>query len=142
VSALTSDEKRPVGVMREELLNNFAEGAVLRDEARLAEAREALELAMGADALIDAAAVVACFQRLNRIADGTGIALDEQMLMMTGSLRDELNIDAFASAANTPKLPGRKRFMSFLMRPLEGLMMRAMQKGIAKAQAKNRLDKS
>jgi len=80
---------------------------------------------------------VACFQRLNRIADGTGIALDEQMLMMTEGLRDELHIDAFASAANTPKLHGLKKIMSFLMRPLEGFMMRAMQKGIAKAQAKN-----
>jgi hypothetical protein len=133
---LTSDEKRPVGVVHEELLNNFTEGAVLRDEPRLAEAREALELAMGADALIDAAAVVACFQRLNRIADGTGIALDERMLMMTGSLRAELKIDAFASAANTPKLAGLKKVMSFLLRPFEGSMMRAMQKGIAKAQAK------
>jgi len=136
VSALTSDEKRPVGVAHEELLINFTEGAVLRNEPRLAEAREALELAMGADALIDAAAVVACFQRLNRIADGTGIALDEQMLMMTGSLRDELKIDALASAANTPKLAGLKKIMSFLLRPFEGSMMRAMQKGIAKVQAK------
>ena len=126
-----------MGVANEELLDNFTEAAVRRDEPRLAEARESLEIAMGADALIDAAAVVACFQRLNRISDGTGIALDEQMVMMTASLRDQLNIDAVASAANTPELHGLKKFMSFVMRPLEGLMMRAMQKGIAKAQAKN-----
>ena len=67
---------------------------------------------MGPDALVDAAAVIGCFQRLNRIADGTGIALEEQMLMMTAGLRDELNVDAYVSAANTPKLPALKKACS------------------------------
>jgi len=91
---------------------------------------------MGTDALVDAAAVIGCFQRLNRMADGAGIALDEQMVIMTSRLQDELSIDAYATAANTPELRGMNKVRSILMRPLEGLMMRAMQKGIQKAQAK------
>jgi predicted metal-dependent phosphotriesterase family hydrolase len=136
VSALTSDEGQSVGIANEEVLDHFTDAALHRDEKRLAEAREALKMAMGADALVDAAAVIGCFQRLNRMADGTGIALDEQMLIMTAGLREELSIDGYATAANTPKLRGMKKIRATLMRPLEGLMMRAMQKGIQKAQAK------
>lgn len=133
---MTSDDGRSVGVANEELLDNFTKAALLRDERRLAEAREALELAMGRDALVDAAAVIGCFQRLNRMADGTGIALDEQMMFMTTGLRQILSIDDYATAANTPKLRGMKKVRAMLMRPLEGLMMRAMQKGIQKSQEK------
>ena len=136
MSAITSEKQSAVGVVNETLLNDFAEAAVRRDEPRLAEAREALELKMGNDALVDAAAVIGCFQRLNRMADGAGIELDEQMVMMTSSLREELKIDDYASAANTPKLTGLKKILSIIMRPLEGFMIRAMQKGIQKAQAK------
>jgi hypothetical protein len=136
VSALTSEERADVGVTNETLLNNFVEAAVRRNQPLLAEAREALELKAGTDALVDAAAVIGCFQRLNRMADGTGIELDEQMVMMTASLRDELSIDAYYSAANTPKLRGMKKLLSTVLRPFENFMMRAMQKGIQKAQAR------
>jgi len=91
---------------------------------------------MGPDSLVDAAAVIGCFQRLNRMADGVGIALDEQMVIMTAGLRNKLGIDDYATAANTPELRGMKKFRAALMRPLESLMMRTMQKGIQKAQAK------
>ena len=133
---MTSDQEKSVGVINEGLLGDFTDAALRRDEKRLAEAREALELAMGPDALIDTAAVFACFQRLNRMSDGVGIALDEQMVIMTAGLRDKLNIDDYATAANTPHLQGMKKFRALLMRPLESLMMRAMQKGIQRAQAK------
>ena len=136
VSAITSDEGKSVGVVNEELLGNFTVAALRRDERCLADAREALELAMGPDALVDAAAVIGCFQRLNRMADGTGIALDEQTQIMTAGLRGKLRIDDYATAANTPELRGMNKVRAFLMRPLEGLMMWAMQKGIQKAQAK------
>lgn len=129
-----------MGVVDEQLLNDFVDAAVHRDEPRLAEAREALEMKMGANALVDAAAVIGCFQRLNRMSDGAGIELDEQMLMMTAGLRAELKIDDYVSAANTPKLTGLKRILSVFMRPLENFMMRAMQKGIQKAQAREQED--
>jgi hypothetical protein len=129
-----------VGVVDEQLLNEFVDAAVHRDEPRLAEAREALEMKMGANALVDAAAVIGCFQRLNRMSDGAGIELDEQMLMMTAGLRAELKIDDYVSAANTPKLTGLKKILSVFMRPLENFMMRAMQKGIQKAQAREQED--
>ncbi len=84
--------------------------------------------------------MIGCFQRLNRVADGTGIALEEQMLIMTAGLRSKLDIDTYVSAANTPELSSWKRAVAFLIRPLEGLMVRAMQKGIQKAQAKDQAE--
>jgi hypothetical protein len=138
VSALTSDEGQSVGVVNEELLNKFTQAALQRDENCLADAREAMILTMGTDALVDSAAVIGCFQRLNRMADGAGIALDEQMMIMTAGLQEKLSVDTFATAENTPKLSGMKKIRAMLMRPLEGLMVRAMQKGIQKAQAKNK----
>jgi hypothetical protein len=138
VSAITSEQHVDVGVVDETLLNDFVEAAVRWDEPRLALAREALESKIGVDAVVDAAAVIGCFQRLNRMADGAGIELDEQMLLMTAGIREELNIEGYFSAANTPKLRGLKRILSVLLRPLEGFMMRAMQKGIQKAQSRQR----
>lgn len=136
IGALTSEQDAYVGVAEEAIIGDFIDVALRRDEKMLAEAREALEQRLGSDALVDAAAVFACFQRLNRMADGVGIALDEQMVMMTAGLRNELAIDTYATADNTPELVGLKKLRAQLMRPLENLMLRAMQKGIQKAQAK------
>lgn len=138
VRGLTSDEPRPVGVVGEEALIRFADSAVYRDEAALAEAREALELRFGAEALVDAAATVASFQRLNRVADGCGIALDRGATLITGGLQRELGIDHFVSAANTPKPGMLKQLLGLLMRPLDSVMLRAMQKGVQKAEARRR----
>ena len=59
---------------------------------------------MGPDALVDAAAVVGNFQRMVRIADGTGIPVDKQMNVLTAGLREDLGIDRFASRANTAEV--------------------------------------
>ena len=136
VSAVTADEVRPVGVPGEDILLKFADSAMRRDERALAEAREAIDLELGGEALVDAAATVASFQRLTRVADGCGIELDSRAVLMTGGLRQELGIERFASAANTPKPKGFKRLLALLMRPLEGFMLKSMQKGIQRAKAR------
>ena len=89
------------GVKHGGVLLRFADAAVGRSPG-LAEAREALHAAMGADAVVDCAAVVANFQRLVRIADGCGIPLDDATLEASADFRDELGINVYASAANTP----------------------------------------
>ena len=79
----------------------FADAAVGRTP-NLAEAREALRAAMGADAVVDCAAVVANFQRMVRIADGCGIPLDPSTIGASADFRADLGVHAYASAANTP----------------------------------------
>ena len=137
VSALTSDQPGHVGVEGEEILLKFADSAVRRDEPALVEAREAIEVHLGREALVEAAATVAAFQRFNRVADGAGISLDDKFGLVSAGLQAELRIEHYASAANTRKPTGMRRVLAWLMRPLGGLMLRAMQRGILKAKARS-----
>ncbi len=58
-------------------LIEFAEAAIGPDDGRLSVAREALSGLLGADAVVDSAGVIAAFNMNDRIADATGIPLDE-----------------------------------------------------------------
>ncbi len=79
----------------------FADAMVGRDEAELDQARRALIDRLGAEQFVEAAAVVANFQRMVRIADATGIPLDGIVMTMTDDFRGELGIDAFEGAARS-----------------------------------------
>ena len=85
------------GVLHGGLLVAFAE-AVLGDDLNLmSEARQALSRALGEVAMADAAAVAAGFNAIDRVADGTGIPIDEERVTSTASLRQDLGIDQFPS---------------------------------------------
>ena len=75
----------------------FAEAALAGGDA-LAARRDEVIATMGPDHLIDAAAVVANFCMMTRIADATGTPLDEGTAAITGELRADLGIDALVSA--------------------------------------------
>ena len=99
------------GVPHGDLLVSFAEAAFAaggeeEQDSELAAARDKLREAAGPDALVDAAAVVGNFQRMVRIADGTGIPIDQRMNALTAGMRDDLGIDKFGSAANTAEVGG------------------------------------
>ena len=80
------------------LLIAFAEAALGEDGGRLVEARDALAEAMGAAAMVDSAAVVAIFESAVRIADATGIPLEEPKAAQTAAIRAELGIDDYPHA--------------------------------------------
>ena len=88
------------GVEHGEVLLRFSDAAVGRT-AELAQAREALNSAMGPEAVVDCAATIANFQRMVRIADGCGIPLDTFSRQESAKWRDGLGIDNFRSRANT-----------------------------------------
>jgi hypothetical protein len=46
--------------------------------------------------------MIGFFNIVDRVADATGIPLDEPLLLMSGDVRAELDLARFASAANTP----------------------------------------
>jgi hypothetical protein len=100
------------GVAHGDVLVRFAE-QVVGDGDDLDRARDELMAAMGAAALVDAAAVVGNFERMVRIADGTGIPLDAPVAAMTGELRADLGLDDYSSASNTP---AKGRFAAILGR--------------------------
>jgi len=80
----------------------FADAAVARSP-EVGTAREAVQKSLGDAEVVDAAAVIANFQRMVRIADGIGIPLDEPMDAISADLRHEIGIDEFASAAGRGK---------------------------------------
>lgn len=86
------------GVAHGALLIDFAEAVTQRDEAALATLRLAIVAAMGEGALSDAAAVVGGFNGVPRIADATGIPLEDEKAERTASFRADLGIDAFDMA--------------------------------------------
>lgn len=86
----------------------FASAANHRS-AELAGARDRLRLAVGDEGVLEAAATVAIFNGLVRVADGTGIQLDPSMLTGTAEDRDRLGIEQFAGAANSAGAPTEAR---------------------------------
>lgn len=91
-------ESGDTGIANGVLLIEFAEAVLGDDDKRLAAARSAIVAAMGGAALVDAAGVAGFFNAIDRVADATGTPLDDQTLVDTKSLRDELHINDFAAA--------------------------------------------
>ena len=83
-----------------EILVRYAESAV-RQDSDLGEVRAALEAQVGPGGVVEAAATVAAFEGLNRIADATGIQLDSGLADESADFRETLGLDAYAGARST-----------------------------------------
>ena len=79
-------------------LAEFAEAVVSRDAAGCARLRDQIAKALGEAAMVDAAAVVAAFHGFVRIADASGIPVDDARAEATVDLRAEIGIDAYQDA--------------------------------------------
>lgn len=82
------------GIPHGALLNEFADAVCSRDEKRAAALREQVSEEMGAAAMVDTAAVIAAFNGYPRVADATGIPLEDYKDEMTESMRRELHLDS------------------------------------------------
>ena len=100
-----------------EALIAFADAVGGDDDAALAAARTRVQHELGAEALVDTAAVASNFERMVRIADATGIPLDAPMEMMSADLREELDLQSFGSSSNTPIAGRASRAIGRLVRP-------------------------
>jgi len=115
-----------VGVPHERELVALAEAVVRGGETELAEARRAARAALGPEAFVAAAAVAGNFERMVRIADATGIPLDAPLDAISADMRAELGIDAFGSAANTPRVSAPRRLLGRALAPLARYLMPAL----------------
>ncbi len=84
------------GVPHAAVLLAFADAAATFDATAIAPTRAAVLSAMGQSAMIDAAAVVAGFNGITRIADATGIPLEDAKAEETVDWRAALGIDDYA----------------------------------------------
>lgn len=86
-----------MGVEQGAALLSFADAAVRGPGAALAAARAELVDVLGTAAMLDAAAVIAVFDGITRIADATGIPLEEYKERDSAEWRGPLGIDAFVA---------------------------------------------
>lgn len=70
----------------------FADAIVSRDPRAIATARQAVIATLGEPQAVDAAAVASNFIRMVRIADATGIPLDQRLADLTAEVRAELGL--------------------------------------------------
>lgn len=82
-----------------------ADAATGPDDPALSAAREGLRAVVGGGGLAEAAATVAAFNGLVRVADGTGIQLDAGVLHDSADFRAQLGVDRYGGAANTGTIP-------------------------------------
>ena len=101
LNAVTGVAQDDGGVPHGRLLVAFAEAVIGEDEAALTQARAALSEAISPAGLADAAAVVALFNAIDRIADATGVPLEAEKLAASADFRAALGVDRFDVAART-----------------------------------------
>jgi len=78
-------------------LSRFAEAVVGNDAGELEAVRREVIDTLGPAALVDACGVAAHFNAIDRVADSTGIPIDEDRLEPTAEFRESLGITAFPS---------------------------------------------
>jgi hypothetical protein len=93
--------KEIAGIEHSKILLEFSDVFMSRDAQALAEVRDRLAQEMGMAAVVDAAGVASNFQRMDRIADATGLRSDGMIQELQADLVDQLGLDKYASAANT-----------------------------------------
>lgn len=82
-------------------LIEFGEAMLGPEAARQVHARDAVRAALGGAGLVDAAAIVASFNAVVKLADGTGIPLEDFKAEATRDLRAQLGLERFNRGAGS-----------------------------------------
>ena len=98
-AALDRDHVGDVGVPASPQLLGFVNAVEMGGD--IDAARAALADEIGAEATLEAAATIAIFNGLVRVADGTGIRLDDGVFAASVDERELLGVNRFAGAANS-----------------------------------------
>lgn len=107
-AALDPSSSGDAGVPMGAALLHYA-NAVHDASAVLDGTREVVRSTLGTEATYEAAATIAIFNGLVRVADGTGIQLDDGVVAESADYRDRLGVNEFAGAANTSVADGPAR---------------------------------
>ncbi len=95
LSAVLGDSGHDTGIPGADVLIRLAEAVVGHDADEIAAARQVVVDRMGFAALVDAAAVAANFNAIDRVADSIGIPLEEDKVLLSEGFREELGINEF-----------------------------------------------
>ena len=83
-------------IAHRDALLQFSEAAVTGSDDQLDQARQRMLSELGASELVDAAAVIGNFEKMVRIADSTGIPLDDFLEERSADFRVEIGLESFA----------------------------------------------
>jgi hypothetical protein len=100
--AVTENTASDAGVRHGARLLAFADAVMGEDDRALVRERSALRAVLSVEEFVDTCALIGAFNVVDRIADATGIPLDEPLAAMSEDVRRELGLAGFASSANTP----------------------------------------
>jgi len=89
------DSTHTSGVAQGELLCKFVDIALRGSTMELIKIRQELRSTLGDAAYVDTCATVASFNSVVKIADGSGIPLEEVKESVTMDIRESLGIDNF-----------------------------------------------
>jgi len=106
LSSVHGAPKGDAGIAHAAELVAFTEAVMGADEAALESARKSLRAVLTPAEFVDTCAIVGAFNVVDRIADSTGIPLDDAMQVLSEDVRKELDLSRFASSANTPGASG------------------------------------
>lgn len=98
IDAAATVQGLPTGVAHGPLLVSFVDAVTGDDPEVAAAARAALSAAAGPGAVVEAAAVLANFEMMTRVADGTGACQLPRRLETLSDERDRLGLDRYPSA--------------------------------------------
>ncbi|MFP6584333.1 MAG: hypothetical protein VCD00_17490 [Candidatus Hydrogenedentota bacterium] len=91
------------GIAHADLLCAIVDAVVKGSDAQVIKAHAAIIDTLGFEALVDSAAVIGNFERMNRIADATGIALDSPTRAASSDIHDHW------ASASSPAQPIRSQ---------------------------------
>jgi hypothetical protein len=94
VAAVTDKTVDPLLPAGRELLA-FTDAAIAGDPGDTARSRSALIARLGPDRMVEAAAVCACLEMMNRITLATGIPLSRGRMVRTTDVRTTAGLDVF-----------------------------------------------
>ena len=95
MSGIASGDVRRSGVPHAQLLIDFAEAVVTARSDDAAALGGDVAAALGAEGLVDAAGVIATFNAIVRVADASGIPLEQAKREASVDIRAELGIDTY-----------------------------------------------
>jgi len=95
IGVVTGASDGDIGIPNGTVLMEFADAAIGDDEDRLNMARANVVTEIGEKACVDAAGVIATFNAIDRVADSTGIPLEDWKEESTEDFREDLGIEKF-----------------------------------------------
>ena len=95
LAAIVGNGDADGGVPHGTVLVAFVDAVLGGPDAGLAGARDSVRSAVGDAGFVDACATIASFNAVVKLADGTGIPLEDWKESRTRDIRDSLKIDSF-----------------------------------------------